>query len=531
MAYGAGVPTSSPGLVYPQVLASYYGLTANPANQPGGTNYATSGAKDADENTSANGGFKAAIPTVTQIANYLAANQADANALYLISSGGNDVSFASGAAGNGPYPSDPTASITSSANSLATAIATLKLAGARTIVVASQPESFGLNALQRQLKAAHNLTLFSSLASQGVTVIKADINAIRLAISNNPTHYGFSSISTAIGSTACTVPAGITTAWGLLCSSNPNAPSTFATPDADMTRLFSDDQHLATAGQRILADYVYSLLPGATVTPPLLNTANMTGLWWNPTESGWGINFNHQGNILFATLFNYDPSGKASWLVMSGGSLQADGASFRGDLYQTTGPAFSAIPFTPIGAANITKVGTMSVVFESTTTATLTYSWNGTTVAKVIEPQVFGSRSATCQPAQASRDALTNYQDLWWNPAESGWGVNVAQQDDTLFATLFDYDASGQSKWWVMSGGIRQVDRSYLGDLYQTTGPAFNAQPFTPITSANLTKVGTMRFNFSDGSHGTLSYSVNGVTVSKNIVRQVFSSPAPACAS
>ena len=25
-------------------------------------------------------------------------------------------------------------------------------------------------------------------------------------------------------------------------------------------------------------------------------------------------------------------------------------------------------------------------------------------------------------------------QDLWWNPAESGWGINLAHQDDTVFA-------------------------------------------------------------------------------------------------
>ena len=40
--------------------------------------------------------------------------------------------------------------------------------------------------------------------------------------------------------------------------------------------------------------------------------------------------------------------------------MQADGVTFTGDLYRTTGPAFNANPFTPIGTANLTKVGTMS---------------------------------------------------------------------------------------------------------------------------------------------------------------------------
>ena len=80
--------------------------------------------------------------------------------------------------------------------------------------------------------------------------------------------------------------------------------------------------------------------------------------------------------------------------------------------------------------------------------------------------------------------------------------------------------------WLVMSAGERQTDGSYLGDLFQTAGPVFNATPFTGVTRAT---VGTMRLAFSDGNNGTLTYIYNGVTVTKPITRQVFSSPVPAC--
>ena len=59
---GHGAPTNTPGLMNSQILAGFFGLTANPANQPGGTNFATSGAKDVLVNTPANGGFLAAVP-------------------------------------------------------------------------------------------------------------------------------------------------------------------------------------------------------------------------------------------------------------------------------------------------------------------------------------------------------------------------------------------------------------------------------------------------------------------------------------
>jgi hypothetical protein len=79
-------------------------------------------------------------------------------------------------------------------------------------------------------------------------------------------------------------------------------------------------------------------VPGTGVCPMV---SSQTALWWNPAESGWGLNLNHQGNILFGTLYTYDAAGAPLWLMMSNGAMQSDGASFTGDLYRTTGPAFS----------------------------------------------------------------------------------------------------------------------------------------------------------------------------------------------
>ena len=52
-------------------------------------------------------------------------------------------------------------------------------------------------------------------------------------------------------------------------------------------------------------------------------TDNYTDLWWNADESGWGINFNHQGQTLFATLFTYGADGQPDWFVMSDGAAPA----------------------------------------------------------------------------------------------------------------------------------------------------------------------------------------------------------------
>lgn len=252
-------------------------------------------------------------------------------------------------------------------------------------------------------------------------------------------------------------------------------------------------------------------------------TANYTDLWWNPDEPGWGINLNHQGSKIFATLFTYEAGGGPLWLVMSDGALQPDG-SYRGALLRTTGPVFNASPW---GAVADRQVGTMRLSFPAAERVRIDYDVDGAPVTKEVERQRFSPRSTTCAWSAFDRTFSTNYQDLWWNPAEPGWGINVAHQGDTLFATLFTYGPDGRGAWYAMSDGRRAAGtRSFSGTLYRTTGPAFNAAPWIAATA---TPIGTMRLTFRDGNAGTLDYDVAGVVVTKPIQRQVFASPATEC--
>ena len=121
------------------------------------------------------------------------------------------------------------------------------------------------------------------------------------------------------------------------------------------------------------------------------------------------------------------------------------------------------------------------------------------------------------------------YQGLWWNaPAasESGWGINLAHQGDTIFATWFTYDTAGKA-WWLSMTAAKVAWNAYSGTLYETRGPAFNATPFNPAL-VTRTAVGTGTLTFADSSNGSFAYTVNGVTQTKAITRQVFG-PLPVC--
>jgi hypothetical protein len=120
-------------------------------------------------------------------------------------------------------------------------------------------------------------------------------------------------------------------------------------------------------------------------------------------------------------------------------------------------------------------------------------------------------------PASATTFSV-DYTDLWYNPAEDGWGINLIQQNNIIFATLFVYGSDQSARWYVASD-LEGTSTTFSGALYQTTGPYFGA-PWT--TKGPVTQVGTMTLTFGSNTTATLSYTVNGVTVVKSIQRQTW---------
>ena len=263
---------------------------------------------------------------------------------------------------------------------------------------------------------------------------------------------------------------------------------------------------------------------------------NYQGLWYKSpaeSESGWGINFAHQGDVIFVTWFTYDANGKAWWLTMTA-TKTAEGV-YTGELIRTNATAFSA--FVPPAVATV--VGTGTLTFSSATTGTFSYTVNdGANVAtqtKAIVLQTFGPVPTCAWGTQADLTKATNYQDLWWTTGgvESGWGVNLTQQGTTIFATWFTYDAN-HNPLWLSVTAPQTAANTYSGTLVLTGGPAFSAVPFDP-TKVTRTLVGNATFTFTDGNNGMFNYSVdlgdgvNKATQTKAITRQVFRLPGTTC--
>ena len=114
--------------------------------------------------------------------------------------------------------------------------------------------------------------------------------------------------------------------------------------------------------------------------------------------------------------------------------------------------------------------------------------------------------------------------DMWWTPAESGWGVEFVQQRDMIFAALYVYRPDGTPAWYTASMPFQGLDRqthqmTYSGQLYETRGTWFGSPSFG---SDPPRRVGTMTLVAPTMTQATLTYSVDGVTVTKQIRRLTF---------
>ena len=138
-------------------------------------------------------------------------------------------------------------------------------------------------------------------------------------------------------------------------------------------------------------------------------------------------------------------------------------------------------------------------------------------------------RAAAAAALSASLPASAGqYSDLWWNPQESGWGVNVVQQLETAFVTLFVYDADGRPTWYVApaanvyayaTGALPQ----FRGSLYRTRGP-WHGGPFDP-RRVEVVPAGEVYLEVLAKNRMRVHYTADGASVTKEVVRQTWDQP------
>lgn len=121
-----------------------------------------------------------------------------------------------------------------------------------------------------------------------------------------------------------------------------------------------------------------------------------------------------------------------------------------------------------------------------------------------------------------------DYTDLWFDSAESGWGVNVVQSEKFMFLTFFIYGKDNKPTWYTAQL-TANGQGAYTGGLYLTQGTYF-ALPWDASQFA-ISKVGTATFTPDPRKAylATLTYTLDNLvaakasaTVTKSIERQTL---------
>lgn len=103
----------------------------------------------------------------------------------------------------------------------------------------------------------------------------------------------------------------------------------------------------------------------------------------------------------------------------------------------------------------------------------------------------------------------------WWNPNESGRGFSVEVSQNTLVMAGYLYDASGRATWYTSAGPMAN------NTLYQGALQSFgNGQTLSgPYKSNSLTNpnAGTITIQFSDATHGTLTWPGGTIPIERYV--------------
>lgn len=115
-----------------------------------------------------------------------------------------------------------------------------------------------------------------------------------------------------------------------------------------------------------------------------------------------------------------------------------------------------------------------------------------------------------------------DYTDLWWaGLTENGWGMAITNHGDRQVAMLYAYDEKGDSAWYIMPGG--QWNESYTTITGELLRPFTFTSPGDYSTGIKLdVSVGSISINFKSKTTATVGYTINGMSGSKNILRQAF---------
>lgn len=245
-----------------------------------------------------------------------------------------------------------------------------------------------------------------------------------------------------------------------------------------------------------------------TAQPP----AGIPGAWWaGQAENGWGLSLIQHANVLVAGWYFYGSNGQPTWAIMPGCNWNASFTSCSGQVVASTGAwlgNYSTGPFQQ------STSGTVTFGFVSGQTGTMQWSIGG----------IPGFKNISKLPLGGTGNSPTgvDYTDVWWGgSSQNGWGVALAQEGAVLVGSWYTYNQLGQPVWYLIPPGQWTGPTTYSTTLTRSTGSPLIGAVYNPAL-LNSVVAGTLTLNFTSSSTATMSYTVDGVSQVKSILRLPF---------
>lgn len=225
-----------------------------------------------------------------------------------------------------------------------------------------------------------------------------------------------------------------------------------------------------------------------------------TGIWWNPSRSGHGIDVQFSGNLLGVTWFTYLEDGRSVW-YRAVAPLQSDWTAplqmFHWDAQQQRAMA--------------NEVGSLNLIFSSATEATLNWEIGNNSGSEAFVPFVF-SRGL---PAP-------DFTGLWYTPEFQGFGLSIDSQGDSRYLVATVYNGQGDPVW-AIGRAANTLEGTLPLDRWR--GPCPHCE-FFPITSE---RAGEASFRFDGLRTGRVDINVtsadSGVWVREDTLLRPLSEP------
>lgn len=169
--------------------------------------------------------------------------------------------------------------------------------------------------------------------------------------------------------------------------------------------------------------------------------------------------------------------------------------------------------FLPTANGTVNYAGVDQVVYASVPADGKAIDRNGVVIPNVATNFAGVSASVIVTPT-----TITPVVGLWWDPAEDGTGYNFDVKHGVLVMSMFTYEASGHSEWYVAAGPLANNGTTFTATLDKYRG----GQCLTCAYTGRPTLVGsdgTVTITFTSATSAVVNLPNNRVSV---IQPQVF---------